>query len=157
MPNGNLPLEPSKLEVCRPRSCPSCWDGMWLLESSQTFQLCSAPCREGTSTHVSHRRELEEDCQPCPSIRESTVSLPLSPGPMWPSRGCVPTRGPLCLRLGLSPCQRLPVTARVSLVPNRDSETKCVSWLLCASLSYFNTRFIHGVVRSSVRRYFLND
>lgn len=110
--------------MCRPRSCPSCWVGMWLLEKQSDLPavLC-APPRRRVQTHVSHGGN-SGDCQPLPPRPGSQLSLfPSALGPRGPAGlGSVPLP-----RTWPMP-ERLPVTARVSLAPNRDSETKCVSW-----------------------------
>lgn len=144
--------------MCRPRSCPSCWDGMWLLEKQSDLPavLCALP-RRHVDPCVS-RRELRGLPAPAPPSRESTVPLPLSPGPMWPSRGCVSPPEDLCASASDSAHAReAACNSQGQFGPKQGFRNQMrVMAISCASLSYFNTRFI-TCSEISVRRYFLND
>ena len=145
--------------MCRPHSCPSCWNRMWLLEKESDLPavLC-ATCREGMSRPMCLTEGTLGTVSPCPSVRGA--NCPSSPQPWAPGAQqglCVPTRGLLCLRLGLSPCQRGCLYSQGQLGPRQGFRNQmCVMATSCVSLSYFNTRFI-TCSEINIRRYFLND
>lgn len=93
-----------------------------------------------------------------PLLPGSQLSLfPSVPGPMGPSSGRVPARGPLCLPPQTrSTPERLPVQPG-SVGPKQGFRNQmCVVAISCVSLSYFNTKFI-TCSEINVRRYFLSD
>lgn len=160
MPNGNLPQAFSVNTWCEwsLSSCPSPWDECDDQKRSWTSWLCSVlriarafldPCVQ--------RRELWELPAPASPSREPTVRLPLCPWAHGPSRGCVPRpRTSVPPASDVAHARQAVCTARVSLAPNRDSETKCVLEPFHVCLSYFNTNFIM-CSEINVRRYYFSD
>lgn len=112
-----------------------------------------APHPEGVSKPVCVKEGTSGVASPCPFQGANCPSSPV-PGPAGPGRGCVPARGPAPPASGVTHAEAT-CTARASLAPNRDSETKCVrGHSMC--LSDFNTKFI-TCSEINVRRCCLSD
>lgn len=105
-------------------------DGRNCQERIWTFQLCSVlHAQKAFLDPCIQRRELWGLSAP-PLLPGSQLSLfPSVPGPVGSSSGCVPRpRTSVPPASDTAHAREAACTARVSLAPNRDSETKCVSW-----------------------------
>lgn len=132
-------------------SSPSHWNVCDCQKRSWTFRLHSVLCvGKAFLDPCVERREFWALPAPAPPSREPTVPLLLCPWARGPSHGCVP-----CPRISVPPASEA-AHARVSLAPNRDSETKCVLWPFHVCLSCFNTEFI-TCSEINVRKYYLSN
>lgn len=104
MPKWKSSTEPPRVNRVSSTPCPSCWDGMWLLEKQLDLPAVLKPCRRHVDPCVS--RGNSGDCHSLPLHLESTVPLPSALGPCGPAGAVCPHPRTLCLCLGLGPCQR---------------------------------------------------